>query len=142
MIVPDINLLVYAYNEDAPQYQAALTRWIGLLNGTESVGMPWAVSTGFVRVISNPSAVRSPLSALEAVDHVRHWLAYRHVTPISPGAGHLEFFRQNLAVSGLGSSKVTDAHIAGLAVEHGAEIHSADSDFSKFPGLHWHNPLT
>ena len=141
MIVPDVNLLVYAYNLDAPEHDAALSWWKRLLDGTERVGLPWAVSTGFVRVISNPIAMDSPFSTLAAVDQVHNWLSYEHVEAIDPGADHLELFRRNLAIPHAGTNLVADAHIAALALEYDAELHSRDTGFSRFPGVRWHNPL-
>ena len=141
MIVPDVNLLIYAHNEHAPEHDAALVWWTGLLTGTEVVGLPWAVSTGFVRIISNPSAVRPPMTSLAAVDRVQSWLEYDHVTAIQPGATHLEYFRRNLTVPLGGPNRVADAHIAALAMEYDAEVHSADRDFGRFPGVRWRNPI-
>ena len=141
MIVPDVNLLVYAHNENAPEYVAAQNWWRGLLDGTEGVGLPWAVSTGFVRVISNPIAIPSPLSALTGVEHVQSWSTYGHVMTIDPGENHLDFFRRNLAVPFSGTNLVTDAHIAALALEYDAEMHTRDAGFARFPGVRWHNPL-
>ena len=66
--------------------------------------------------------------------------AHDHITPINPGHGHMRLF-QNLAVAGSGTKLVTDAHIAALAMEHDAELHTNDSDFARFPGLRWLNPL-
>ena len=140
MIIPDVNLLVYAHNDQSLNHHAAMRWWEGLLNGAERIGLPWAVSTGFVRVITNPS-VMVPLSALEAVDYVRHWLQHPHITPINPGPDYLDYFRRNLAVAGIGGNLVPDAHIAALAMENQAELHSNDSDFARFPGLRWRNPL-
>lgn len=140
MIVPDINLLVYAHNSQSLNHHVATRWWEGLLNGSERIGLPWAVSTGFVRVITNPT-VMEPLPALEAVDYVRHWLQHPHIAPIDPGPGYLDYFRQNVEVVGIGRNLVPDAHIAALAMEHQAELHSNDSDFGRFPGLRWRNPL-
>lgn len=140
MIVPDVNLLVFAYNVRAPLHDPARLWWNGLLNGDEPVGVPWAVSTGFVRIITNPRAVTAPLSPLDAVSRIRDWFLNPHVVPLNPGAGHLSHFQRYLASAG-GSNLVPDAHIAALAMEHDAELHSHDSDFARFPGLSWRNPL-
>ena len=141
MIVPDVNLLVYAHNENAPEHDVALSWWQDLLNGSEAAGLPWAVSTGFVRIISNANAVRSWMTSVAAVDQVQNWLEYEHVSAIQPGVRHLEFLRRNLSVPYGGSNLVPDAHIAALALEHDAEVHSRDTDFGRFPGVRWHNPL-
>ncbi len=141
MIVPDVNLLVYAHNPDALLHDAARRWWEDLLNGAERVGVPWTVATGFVRVIAIPGVMSSPTPPATASDYVAEWFGYGHVAPLSPGADHLRLFRQNLNVPGSGHRLVPDAHIAALAMERDAELHSSDSDFARFPGLRWHNPL-
>ena len=141
MIVPDINLLVYAYNDGAPHHGTASRWWEGLVNGAERVGVPWIVSTGFVRLMTHPRAVAAPISPVDAIAHVRDWFQYAHVSPINPGAEHLTHVQRNLEAAGVGGNLVTDAHIAALAMEYQAEVHSNDSDFTRFPGLRWRNPL-
>lgn len=141
MIVPDVNLLVYAYNDGAQWHAAAKRWWEGLINGSERVGVPWVASTGFVRLMTHSRALTSPVTAAEAIGHVSEWFHYPHVTPINPGADHLTHVRRNLDAAGVGANLVTDAHIAALAIEYQAEVHSNDADFGRFPGLRWRNPL-
>ena len=141
MIIPDINLLVYAHDGGVSRHYDARRWWEGLLDGTEAVGLPWAVSTGFIRLMTNPRAVSRPLSPVEAAGYVKDWFGCSHVTPVNPGARHLDHFRRNLAVTGSGTNLVAEAHIAALAMEYDAEVHSNDSDFDRFPGLRWRNPL-
>ena len=141
MIVPDINLLVYAYNDGAPHHGTASRWWEGLVNGAERVGVLWIVSTGFVRLMTHPRAVAAPISPVDAIAHVRDWFRYAHVSPINPGAEHLTHVQRNIEAAGVGGNLVTDAHIAALAMEYQAEVHSNDSDFTRFPGLRWRNPL-
>lgn len=93
------------------------------------------VSTGFVRAMTHPRAVKAPNSAADAIAYIKNWFQCAHVTPINPGTEHLAHFQQNLAGGGVGANLVTDSHIAALAMEHQAEVHSNDSDFSRFPGL-------
>ena len=141
MIVPDVNLLVYAYHEDDPNHEAARRWWEGLINGGEVVGVPWAVSVGFVRLMSNSRVLASPMSPSAATVLVESWFRYDHINPISPGTDHLAHFRRSLDASGGGTKLVPDAHIAALALERQATVHSNDSDFDRFPGLRWYNPL-
>ncbi len=141
MIVPDINMLVYAYNEGSPLYQTAKEWWEELINGSEEVGLPWAVSTGFVRLMANPRVVTPPLAPVVSLDHVRNWLEFPHIIAINPGPSHLEMMRQTLEMSGTSRNVVTDAHIAAIALEYGAEVHSKDSGFGRLPGLRWRDPL-
>ena len=141
MIVPDVNMLVYAHNAAAPRHDDAHLWWNALLDGTEEVGLPWVVSTGFVRVITNSTIVSPSYSSISAVDLLMDWFERSHVIPLEPQDAHLALLRQNLAVPGGGPNLVTDAHIAAVAMEYDAEVHSADRDFGRFPGVRWHNPL-
>ncbi len=141
MIVPDINLLVFAYNLTRPENPAAAEWWEGLVNGTENVGIPRLVATGFVRLMSNPKVMSSPFSGSEAAELVNYWFTWSHIFPINPGDRYLIHFHALLAATGSGGDLVPDAHIAALAMEYGAEVHSADSDFGRFRGVRWHNPL-
>ena len=141
MIVPDLNLLIYAHNSAAPQHEAARRWWNSLLNGREPVGLPWVVITGFVRLVTLPKSVAQPVSPEKAIDYVQQWLEFPHVTPLNPGSEHLIHFRRCLAAVGVGGNLVTDCHIAAIAMEYQAEVHSNDGDFARFPGLLWRNPL-
>lgn len=142
MIVPDVNLLVYAYNDGAPEYTAAREWWETLMRGEEPVGIPWSVATGFIRLMSNASVVTSPLSPSDAAGHVSEWLRYPHVSALNPGNRHMEYLQQNLSVPGSGPGLVTDAHIAALAMEADATVHTRDSDFDRFPRLRRHDPIS
>ena len=141
MIVPDLNLLVYAYADGAPHHDAARRWWEGLVNGSERVGVPWAVSVGFVRLMTHPRVVTRPATPAQAVDYVLEWFRFPHVTPVNPGPGHLTHLRRNLVAAGVGANLMTDAHVAALSMEYQAEVHSNDTDFVRFPGLRWRNPL-
>ena len=141
MIIPDINLLLYAYDDRAPYHGPSRRWWEDLINGAERVGVPWVVSTGFVRLITHPQVLARPASPTEAVDYVFEWFRYPHVAPLDPGPDHMIRLRRNLAAAGVGANLVADAHIAAIAMEYQAEVHSNDTDFSRFPGLLWHNPL-
>ena len=141
MIVPDVNLLVYAYNEDAPLHEQARDWWEELANGTERIGFPWMVAAGFVRIVTQHRTAIRPVSPERAVDLIAEWLSLPQVAPLNPGSQHLSIFRQLVVAAGVGGNLVTDAHIAALAIEHQAEVHSNDSDFARFPGLRWLNPL-
>ena len=141
MIVPDVNLLVYAYNDRASLYGQAKRWWEDLMNGDERVGIPWVVSTGFVRLMTHPRVLVLPASPAVAVDYVREWFQFPHIAPINPGADHMDHLRRNLVSAGVGANLVTDSHIAAIAMEYQAEVHSNDTDFSRFPGLRWRNPL-
>ena len=141
MIVPDVNLLIFAYHEQSPYHEAASQWWEGLINGDEIVGIPWAVTMGFVRQMANPSILETPMSPSESLERVQSWFQYAHIQPFDPGSDHLTNLRNFFDAVDGGAKLVPDAHIAALAIEHQAVVHSHDSDFGRFPGLQWHNPL-
>ncbi len=140
MILPDINLVVYAYNEDAPQHDAARTWWERSLTESEPVGVAWVVVLGFVRLMSNRRVLAKPMSASEAAEHCKSWLVRPNVRIVLPGPTHMDILAGLLAKP-IGPNLVTDAHLAALAIEHQAELHSNDSDFARFSGLTWRNPV-
>ncbi len=140
MIVPDINLLLYAYNPGARHHAAARAWWEGLLRSGGSVGIPWIVILGFVRLSTTRGIFASPVTPGEAMDRVASWLEQPAASVLQPGVRHLEILRQMLDETP-GGPLTTDAHLAALAIEHQAELHSNDSDFARFPGLRWHDPL-
>ena len=141
MIVPDVNLLLYAYNREAPLHNEARNWWVGLINGTERVGIPWAVANSFLRLLTIRGLLTHPATPSQALDFVREWFRQPHVAPLNPGSQHLTLLGQLLAAAGVGGNLVMDAHLAALAMEYQAEVHSNDADFGRFPGLRWRNPL-
>ncbi len=141
MIIPDHNLLIYVHNEEAPYHSSAKDWWEDLINGVETIGMPWIVSTGFVRLMTHPRVLVRPATVTQAVNYMYEWFRYPQVMPLNPGAEYLSYFRRNPVAIGVGANLVTDAHITALAMEYEAEVHSNDTDFSRFPGLRWRNPF-
>jgi len=141
VIVPDINLLVYAYTADAPHHEAARRWWEGCLSGRTTVGLPWVVVLGFVRIMSSRVVLADPMTPPEALDHAVSWLERPQTHVLVPGPRHLRLLTEILAASGATGRLTTDAHLAALAIENQAELHSNDTDFARFPGLRWRNPL-
>ena len=141
MILPDLNLLVYAYNSDAPQHAAARRWWESSLSGSTSIGLPWAVLMGYVRLMTSRAVLLEPLSPAEAVSDIREWLDQPQVQVLVPGPRHLDVFAGLAEAMGTAGRLTTDLHLAALAIENQAELHSNDTDFGRFPGLRWHNPL-
>jgi toxin-antitoxin system PIN domain toxin len=141
VILPDINLLVYAYNSDAPLHPQAKAWWEETLSGTRTVGLPWIVCLGFTRLMTSRSVLVMPMTAGEALGHVRDWIETPQADIVQPGARHLDILDSFAKAGALVSTVMTDAHIAALAIELQGEVHSNDHDFSRFPGLRWRNPL-
>lgn len=141
MILPDINLLVYAYNSDAPDHAVARTWWETCLSETRPVGLPWVVMLGYLRLMTSRNVLVDPFRPEEALGHLRSWLERPHAEILHPGSRHLDLLDALMAEAGAAGPLTTDIHLAALAIEHQAELHSNDSDFSRFSGLRWVNPL-
>ncbi len=141
MIVPDVNLLLYAKNRDMPQHERA-DHWLkAIMGGDEPIGFSWFVLVGFVRIATNPRVYRRPMTVSEAMSIVDGWLSNRLVSIIEPTPSHWEILRALLRESGTAGNLTNDAHLAALCIERGATLHSADGDFSRYRGLRWVNPL-
>jgi toxin-antitoxin system PIN domain toxin len=141
LILPDLNLVVYAHNRDAPHHAAARSWWEGLLNGTEPIAITWVVVLGFIRLMSHRAVLVHPMTSTAALTHVRAWFARPNVERLEPGPQHIDLLDRLLSAAGTGGNLTTDAHLAALAIEHQCELHSNDTDFARFPGLRWRNPL-
>ena len=141
MKVPDLNLLIYAVDESSPHHERAAEWLVEALSGTEEVGFAWQVLLGFVRLTTNPSVFDLPPKVDEAFDYIDGWLAQPHAVIVAPAESHRALLRELLEPLGTAANLTSDAHLAALAIEHGAELHSADADFSRFPRLRWRNPL-
>jgi toxin-antitoxin system PIN domain toxin len=137
----DVNLLIYAVDVTAPKHQLA-RRWLeAALSGTEPVGFPWLVLLAFVRLSTRSAVFAQPLSADEALDLVDGWLAQPCVAVVHPTERHATILRTLLADVGTAANMTSDAHLAALALEHGAVLYSSDADFSRFSGIRWVDPL-
>jgi toxin-antitoxin system PIN domain toxin len=139
--LPDINLLIYAIDEEAARHAKARAWLEEILSGTESVAFAWAVLLGFVRISTNPVVLEHPLSADEALDYLEGWLAQPVADVVHPTPDHASILRELLQPTGTAGNLTGDAHLAALAIEHGAELCSCDTDFARFMGLRWVDPL-
>jgi toxin-antitoxin system PIN domain toxin len=142
MIIPDVNLLLYAYDSRSPFHTEASAWWQRCLSGTEPVGFAPVVVFGFMRIATNPRAFRVPLTPGEAAQAVRSWLAQPVALVLEPPVDHIEQVLTLLETVGTAGNLVTDAEIASLAILHNAILHTADADFLRFSGLRWFNPVT
>ena len=141
MIVPDANLIIFAHNEADPDHTAALAWWRGLLGGDRDVGIPIVVVLAFLRLTTSPRVFCAPLTVDESARRVEAWFRAPPVRLLVPGPGHVTTLLSCLRSAGAAGPLTTDAHIAALALEYRAEVHTADLDFGRFPGLRWSNPL-
>ncbi len=136
----DANILLYAYDSSSPHH-AACRLWLdAAFNDEESVALPWQTLLAFVRIASNPRAVRQPLSGAEACAVVSTWLKRPNVVVIEAGERFWEIFQAQVRDAQVNGPLVTDAALAALAFEHGATLCSTDRDFRRFDGLKLFDP--
>lgn len=140
-MIVDANLLLYAVDENSA-HNAAASSWLTeALRGDSRVGVPWQTIGAFLRIATHPRVVENPLSGPEAWRYVADWLAVPVVwIPPATEATARVYARlcEQVEITG---NLVPDAQLAALAIEHGVELASADTDFLRFPGLRWTNPL-
>lgn len=138
----DANLLLYAYNEDAAQHEKA-KRWLeASLSSPELFGLSWQVITAFLRISTSPKAFPLPFGFTEATEIVEDWLMQPQVVILVPTDEHWKIFSRLILEGQTGGALMMDAHLAALAIEHGATLATTDRDFSRFSKLKTINPLT
>jgi toxin-antitoxin system PIN domain toxin len=140
MILPDVNTLLYAVNSSSDQHRAALR---ALRQGFESprgVALAWTALLAFLRLSTRRGIFPRPLSADDALLVITHWLGHPQAQVVHPGEQHPEILGRLLRSAGTAGNLTTDAHLAALAIEHGATIVSFDRDFARFAGVNWTLP--
>jgi toxin-antitoxin system PIN domain toxin len=141
VIIPDVNLLVYAYDSKSAWHTQAAAWWSSCLSGNESIGLCWIVALGFMRLWTNPKVFENPMTIDQAIGHIESWLARPMVRIVHPGPKHAELLFAFLRAEGKGANLITDAHIAAVALEARGVIHTTDTDFWRFQGIRCLNPL-
>lgn len=140
-MIVDANLLLYAVDETSAHNRAAAAWLEEALGGDTRVGLPWQTLGAFLRIITHPRVTENPLTAAEAWNYVTAWLAVPVVWIPPATAATARVYARICAQLDITGNLVPDAQLAALAIEHGVEVVSADSDFVRFPGLRWTNPL-
>jgi uncharacterized protein len=142
VIVPDANLLLYAYDREGPFHERAKSWWEGCLSGQESVGLTYPTLFAFLRISTNGKIYTNPMTLTEAAGHMRSWLACRVSQVLESPVDHTEQVVGLLeAAGGTAGNLVTDAQIAAFAQSYRAVVHTADRDFLRFPDIRCHFPL-
>ncbi len=136
MIIPDLNILLYAVDSSSPRNREA-TGWLqeAVNSGKELIGIPWVVHLGFLRLTTNPRVFTRPLTVEAATAWLESLEEHPSVRMLNPGDSHPGILRHLLLMLGTGANLVTDAHLAALALEHNATLATGDRDFSRFQGL-------
>jgi len=141
MIIPDANLLLYAYNSTSRFHRPAASWWQVCLSGAEPVGLCGVVLFAFLRVGTSRRVFENPMSIEEAAEHVRAWLDRRVTDFLVTQEADVVQALQWLEAAGSGGNLTTDAQIAAIAHRHRATVHTADTDFARFPDVRWKNPI-
>lgn len=142
MIIPDVNLLLYAIIDAFPQHEPTRSWWEETMNSNELIGLTDPAIFGFLRIGTNPRLLKPPLPIGAATRVVEGWLAEPNVRWAVPGPHHHALALKFLRSVGTAGNLTTDAQLAAIAVENEATIYSTDSDFARFDGVRWVNPLT
>lgn len=141
MKLVDLNVLLYAVNRDAVQHGPVSRWWEAALNGDESIGLPWVVLLGFLRLATSARVFPSPMTPDTAARLIDAWLGLDLVCVPTEKPGHWTTLRELLVAAGTAGNLTTDAHLASLAIAHDAVLVSCDNDFARFGGLRRENPL-
>jgi toxin-antitoxin system PIN domain toxin len=141
VLLPDVNVLIFAHLTGAPRHDEYRDWWESVTNGRDEFGMSWSVLTAFVRVITNPRIAARPVTADDAVSLAERILARQRCVIVSPGARYWEIFSRLCRDVDARGSLVADVAHAALAMEAGCEWMTADAEYARFPGLRWRHPL-
>jgi hypothetical protein len=141
MILPDVNVLVYAHREDAVHH-ATLKSWLeGALVGKEPVGVSDLVLSGFLRIVTHSRVFRTPTPLAEAIGFAEAVRSAPASVRVAPGDGHWLIFRDLCRAANAKGNLIPDAYLAALAIECGGEWVTMDREYARFPGLRWRSPL-
>lgn len=141
MRIVDLNVLLYAVNTDAPQHDRVRDWWERAANDEDTVGLAWIVLLGFLRLATNPRVFPRPLAPDAACAKLDTWLSLENVRVVREKDDHWETMKPLFGAIGTAGNLTTDAHLAALALSHDAVLVSCDTDFARFKGLRWENPL-
>ncbi len=139
MQLPDVNVLIYAHREDAPEHDRYAAWLMALTAADEPFAVAETVLAGFLRIVTNSKIFDPPTPMESAVAFCQRLVDWPRAVMIAPSRRHWDIFVG--LCSGIEGPLVADAYLAALAIEHGCELVTTDSDFARFPGLRWRHPL-
>jgi len=141
VLLPDANVLIYAHRAESVEHQA-YARWLSdLATGNEPFGLSEQVLSSVVRIVTNHRIFKTPTPLVAALEFTGELLNRPNAVRMRPGPRHFDIFQQLCRQANAAGDLVADAYLAALAIEHGCEWVSTDSDFARFPGLRWRHPL-
>lgn len=135
MWLPDVNVLLSASQGQAPHHAVARQRLEAAFGSGAAVGLAWVVLLGFLRLSTNGRIFPVPMPVDEALRMMDGWLSHPNAVVLHPGPRHAALLGALLIGAGTAGNLTTDAHLAAIAIEHGATVVSFDRDFARFAGL-------
>ncbi len=142
MLLPDVNVLIYAHREDSTADHALYARWlIALATGREPFALSVLTLAGVLRIVTNPRIFRRPSTLDEALGFVTELVERPQARVVAPGPEHLSILEELCRRAGAAGKLVADAQHAAVAIEHGCTLVTTDADFDRFQGLRWRHPL-
>jgi uncharacterized protein len=141
MILIDANVLIYAYHPAAEKHRRSKEWLAKTFESGERIGLSWTTVLAFLRLTTSPKPFSIPLTSEEAGAIVTGWFSYPEVSILPPTERHWTILSRLLADGQARGPLVMDAHLAALAIEHGATLCTTDRDFTRFKGLRLLNPL-
>jgi toxin-antitoxin system PIN domain toxin len=141
VILVDANLAIYAYDRTSSRHEGARRWFEAALSGDEEVRFSLVTLLAFLRIMTNPAIFRQPARPADAIAIVRTWLARPNVKLATPTDRHWELLAEVASKGQARGPLLMDAHLAALAMEHGATLATTDRDFARFAGLRFHDPL-
>ncbi len=142
MLIPDVNVLIYAHREDSTPDHSQYARWLTTLaTGNEPFALSVLTLAGLVRIVTNRRVFRRPSTLEEALDFIDELVRRPQARVVGPGPDHLSIFEDLCRQASATGKLVADAQHAAVAIEHGCTLVSTDADFDRFPDLRWQHPL-
>ncbi|WP_420439833.1 type II toxin-antitoxin system VapC family toxin [Candidatus Palauibacter sp.] len=142
MLLPDVNVLIYAHIDGSTPEHDAYAKWVTrMATGPEPFALSVLVLSGFIRIVTNARAFDPPSTLDEAFAFVSSLTERPNARIIGPGPEHMGIFERLCRAAGATGKLVADAKHAAVAMEHGCTMVSADADFGRFPELRWQHPL-
>ncbi|HEX6198682.1 MAG TPA: type II toxin-antitoxin system VapC family toxin [Thermoanaerobaculia bacterium] len=141
MELPDINVLIYAHREDAPEHDRYAAWLRRLAGGPEPFALSSFTLGGFLRIVTNPRIFDPATPLVVAISFCEKLLERPHAVMVQPSKRHWSILVDLLRRTEIRGAGVSDVHLAALAIEHGCELATTDGDFARFPDLRWRHPL-
>ena len=141
MILPDVNVLIYAVYSGA-QDHVGYRKWLdSVINSDSMYGMSTQVLSSVMRILTNRRSVRNPQPVERVLAFAEGLLERPNCQIIQPAGRHWQIFANLCRATNAKADLIPDAWFAALAIEHGCEWITTDRDFARFPGLRWRTPF-